>query len=355
MRILLILFLSCIFYAALAQTGTARYKLIDSKVKSIQSGNIDTLAKKITASWRTDTEKVRAIFRWVTENIEYDTELYHDTTGIYKSIWQESLGSGHPNTTEDYNNRIVTRTLTTKKAVCDGYSRLFKTLCDKANINCEIITGYIHWSSDPIGEITNRTHAWNAVYIDGAWKLIDATWASGYSDFAVTKFTKSYNDFFFFTDPVEFFNDHYPDDPKWSLLPNTPSRYDFYNFPFYYPHFYRSKISFLSPTSGFIEISRQNKTARIELDINVPIKDFFAYEIPSIPVNNVTSAILDTLNEDVDFTPEQPKYIIRNRRLSYNHEFKTENPQTLHLVLNGKLILSYGVRISDHRFSPISP
>jgi transglutaminase/protease-like cytokinesis protein 3 len=90
--------------------------------------------------------------------------------------------------------------------------------------------------------MTNREHAWNTVFINKVWKLIDPTWASGYTNSEVTEFKKTYSEFYFFTNPIEFFNDHYPTDNKWSLLPVTPTLTQFYNFPFYYPTFYQFRV-----------------------------------------------------------------------------------------------------------------
>lgn len=50
-------------------------------------------------------------------------------------------------------------------AVCEGYARAFKYLCDKVNIPCELVIGY-----------TNMEHMWNIVQLDGNWYHIDVTW-----------------------------------------------------------------------------------------------------------------------------------------------------------------------------------
>lgn len=55
--------------------------------------------------------------------------------------------------------------LVEEKAVCEGYSRAFKYLCDMANIPCELV----------IGE-TDIDHMWNLVQVDGDWYHIDVTW-----------------------------------------------------------------------------------------------------------------------------------------------------------------------------------
>ena len=52
------------------------------------------------------------------------------------------------------------------KAVCEGYARAFQLLCNKANIDCVLLSG--------IADSDN--HAWNGVKIGGDWYQIDVTW-----------------------------------------------------------------------------------------------------------------------------------------------------------------------------------
>lgn len=343
MKTILASIFSLAFCSVFAQTKAISFSLIDKRIKTIQSLNPDTLAKKLTSPYKTDTEKVRAIFKWITENIAYDTKAYHNPKEAYEGLWQLSAASTNSDIQKDYNDRIVQKILKERKAICDGYSRLFKTLCYYAKIKCEIITGYIRWASDPIGAMTNRQHAWNAVYINGLWKLIDATWASGYSNTEVTEFTKYYDEFYFFTNPVEFFNDHYPSDNKWSLLPNTPSLYQFYNFPFYYPNFYRFKITSVKPTAGNIDLTRKNRSVQIELEINDELKNIYVYESPYKPELNDTINI-ESLSEEEIANLYKLKYKIENKRITYLYEVQSDNAEKLNIVYDDKLILTYGIR-----------
>lgn len=52
------------------------------------------------------------------------------------------------------------------KALCEGYSRAFKLLCNKAEIECELI----------LGEANGESHMWNCVNIDGKHSYVDVTW-----------------------------------------------------------------------------------------------------------------------------------------------------------------------------------
>ncbi|MDR2909089.1 MAG: hypothetical protein LBU86_04325 [Oscillospiraceae bacterium] len=51
-------------------------------------------------------------------------------------------------------------------AVCEGYSKAFKLLCDRAGIPCESV----------FGVAGSENHSWNYVLLEGGWYLVDSTW-----------------------------------------------------------------------------------------------------------------------------------------------------------------------------------
>jgi hypothetical protein len=121
-----------------------------------------TLAAQITESYVTDTEKARAIHDWVCNNIYYDNDRINGVTA--------------PNQ-EAANGRI--------KGLCGTYAEKFKTLCYAAGILCIYIDGPIaKFSSDQSRTINQFTaeivgdHAWDILYTDGKWRLVDCTWDS---------------------------------------------------------------------------------------------------------------------------------------------------------------------------------
>ena len=77
------------------------------------------LARYLVRPARTDEEKARAIFRWIAENIAYDTKSY---------AWGRIPEAG----AEDV--------FRSRSALCGGYAGLFKSLADKAGLEAEIIT-----------------------------------------------------------------------------------------------------------------------------------------------------------------------------------------------------------------------
>lgn len=65
--------------------------------------------------------------------------------------------------------------LVTKKAVCSGYAKAFKVICDREDIPCILISGI---STDASGK--KSEHMWNAVKMDdGKWYPVDVTWGDG--------------------------------------------------------------------------------------------------------------------------------------------------------------------------------
>ncbi len=63
--------------------------------------------------------------------------------------------------------------LVNRKSVCEGYAEAFKLLCDKAEIECILVTGM----SLPSNANTMEAHMWNLVRMDdGEWYAVDVTW-----------------------------------------------------------------------------------------------------------------------------------------------------------------------------------
>lgn len=62
--------------------------------------------------------------------------------------------------------------LVTKRAVCSGYAKAFKLICDREEIPCILVTGTSVNASNERDE-----HMWNLVKMDdGKWYCVDVTW-----------------------------------------------------------------------------------------------------------------------------------------------------------------------------------
>lgn len=181
-------------------------------------------------------EKVRAIWIWITNNISYDVDGYF-TGSITTYDWNEVF--------------------TKRKEVCSGYSSLFKKMCDIAGVRCEVIIGFAKGYGYDVAStsIYGSNHAWNAVYIDNKWFLIDSTWGAGYVD-NKRNFIKDYEEFYFCTKPEYFIYTHFPDDPNWQLLNNKIDKYTFLSYPKVWPIFFKLDLNPISHFTGKIITSK---------------------------------------------------------------------------------------------------
>src|SRR5690606_27087132 len=89
--------------------------------------------------------------------------------------------------------RVLQTLLRQHKTVCTGYAFLVKELAYHAGITCEVIDGYGRTPQANIEGDGIPNHSWNAVQLNNAWYLCDATWSSGTNDPQQAKFIKKYN------------------------------------------------------------------------------------------------------------------------------------------------------------------
>jgi hypothetical protein len=167
--------------------------------------SLEALAKYLVEPCKTDKEKARAIFRWITDRISYDVETF----------LAGKVGDNSP-----------TDVLKNRKAVCEGSANLFVDLCKRAGVKAVKIDGWAKGIGYTQGTTFNETnHAWNAVSIDNKWYLLDATWGAG--NVQGEKFNKSFTEFYFLTPPERLIYSHLPKNEKWQLLKEPISKKQF--------------------------------------------------------------------------------------------------------------------------------
>jgi hypothetical protein len=206
---LLIVSLSCI-KVTFAQDWSAA----DRRSYAVRSSDPAMLSRQLSETLRSDGEKARAFFRWIADNISYyrlpaRPQRFKDKLHGYQM--PEDTGA-LPSLTE----RVARKVLADKRTHCEGFARLFQSLCEHASIPSVIITGFAPAGR---GDRYTSNHAWNAVYFDSAWHLLDVTWAAGYFQMGRPDAT-NYANSLFMAAPSEFFQHHVPDDLRWTLLAN---------------------------------------------------------------------------------------------------------------------------------------
>jgi hypothetical protein len=198
------------------------YEEIDRHALSAPASSevsVQSLAAYLIEPAKNDREKARAIFRWITDNIDYNVEVFFK-------------GGTGPTNSEDV--------LKSRKSVCYGYSDIFLSLAREAGMQAVRISGYGKGYGYQPGEnfMGPANHAWNGVMINGSWYLIDSTWGAGYVG-RDRKYVRRFDDHFFMTPPSQFIYDHFPDDTRWQLLDRPVSKPEYENLVYLEPDFFR--------------------------------------------------------------------------------------------------------------------
>ncbi len=177
----------------------------------------------------TDTEKAWVLYVWTTHNIAYNIKGLQ--TGAYGDNSPDGLLlNGH--------------------SVCEGYASLFKVACDHLGLTCLKIAGYSKGFGYRIGDHFHDTdHAWNAVFLDGQWQLLDATWGAGHCDNTFTFHWKFVPDYFC-VPPHVFLAGHYAPDYQYHSPQCTLE--DFERMPKFELDFYKLGMLCLSHQNGVI-------------------------------------------------------------------------------------------------------
>lgn len=256
----LLFFFLLISFSVFAQD----FSKVDATVKTYPKFiSAEKLASKISTDFSSDSEKVRAIYTWLTLNIRYDLNELYNPTQPQTISFSYSTEEERQQKLKAIKAKIVTETLIQRKAVCEGYAQTFSKVCNILKIENEIISGYVRNTSQEIGRIANRTnHAWNAVKLNGKWKYFDATWGAGYE--MNGRWQRAFNDYYFDIPKEKLFLSHYPDETLWQLRVKRMTKKDFYNQPIYGHTFLKSNIELVSPTSGFV---KKDKNGLVEIQL----------------------------------------------------------------------------------------
>ena len=323
------LLLSFMFLSAQAQRDDIPVNyFIDQSVRDYHASAPALLITEIISSRQTDRQKVTSIFHWITDNISYNVRIAGRNKNSYL---YEQPDDDTGMIIKPLNLRVAETVLRRKMAVCDGYSRLFKTMCDNAGIPCEVISGYARtgWYRRPTGFGSN--HTWNAVYFDSAWHLLDVTWASGFINYREDEFTRRYDDRYFLTPPEQFVLDHYPEDVRWTLLKEPPVLYEFNRSPLRYIGYIKTGIQSFLPSKGIIEAS---------------IGDSIRFEADASVAQGLLEVVSGTQPIDTIWNDDEPVPIIGKKK-SITYKITKKTGDWLYVICNGYVILRYKLNIRN--------
>jgi hypothetical protein len=321
-----------------AQHKTVSFSSVDARAADIDAPTADSLSHLLTQPYTTELEKVRSIFYWITDHISYNTIRYQPRPVDYMDDGAESAFD-NDSILKSLDERVAAIVLKRRYSLCDGYARLFKTLCDHAGIKSEVIAGFARTGFGS-GQF-KCNHKWNAVLIDSNWYLLDATWASGYLNFSGSSFIKDYNEHYFLTPPKYFIQDHYPADIKWALLDDAPTLSEFNHSPFKQPAFNYKIISY-SPNKGVINAT-VGDTITIALQTIDDKRNLFLFDKSSVDSSDFVFA---------DSCLKMNKScIIKDDKVSAYYVVANEKAQWLQVYYNDHIILRYKLNIKKQPFA----
>lgn len=337
MKSLLIVCCWALALPALAQPRKMDFYRIDQHALSVEASSITELSRRLTAGYTSDLEKTRSIFRWITENIAYRTKA--STRKNHPGMIMDDKDTG---VLKPLDERVAETVFENRQALCDGYARLFKTLCDFSGIRSEVIYGYARTETFKRIQRFRSNHSWNAVYIDSSWYLLDVTWASGYVDSRSDEFVRYLDEQYFLTTPEVFIREHYPDDLSWTLMQDPPLMPEFRYSPFRQRAFVKYQIAQYSPATGILQakigdtLQFQLVSADRKADAGISANPFLDQSLYS----SSTSALIKPLSN-------------RGNLVQYRYIVISPSVQWIYLLYNDDLVLRYRVHIKPPGTIPV--
>jgi len=137
------------------------FALVDKNARLINSiptvvSSASLAQSYICRPYRGDVQRLRAIFTWVSERI----------------YWEEDF-EGHIDTQ---------RVIQTKRGCSEEIALLVHEMCSAIGVESEVVRGHLKepdeiLSRHNLSEIARPNHWWNAVIVDGEWRIMDCSLA----------------------------------------------------------------------------------------------------------------------------------------------------------------------------------
>jgi hypothetical protein len=231
-----------------AQADFSSVDTITRKVPKSGYSIPEVLALELCKNLKDDRDKARVIFTWLAENIRYDLDA---------SPANDSKAASQ----EEYEDKRLKKAYKSGRGVCMDYALLYQRMAQAVGLECVFIPGHSKGSVYGGWE----KHAWNAVKMEGQWKLLDATWGAGHVR-EDKKFHPVFQPGYFFTEPRIFALDHFPDEEKWQCMDTPISEASFKK---------QSNFAYGDPIKGIQDASPLNsdwsmgKDGKVELRLKI--------------------------------------------------------------------------------------
>jgi hypothetical protein len=252
------------------------FSQLDKEVGKIRFNvpNVRNLTFSITKNYEKDIEKVRAIYIWITNNIQFDLKKQENPPK------REKLNCNSiPDCEQQLKEQIdeeIRKTLLKQQGIAEDYARLFARMLDLSNVEGGYISGALKIHTNAIErEPRAGNHAWNWAKIDGNVYLFDATLGTGFFDFKFENFTTSYNELYFMVRPEKMILTHFPQEAKDQYkYPITPKE-EFATYPVF-----ENKAKLLdnieiAPKTGTIKFTDANNKIEFKVKFDKEVVEAF--------------------------------------------------------------------------------
>lgn len=218
--------------------------------------NAITLATTyVCRPYRSDVQRLRAIFTWVSEKI----------------CWEE-----------DFEGEVDTRrVIQSKRACAEEYAVLVQEMCAAIGLQSEIVRGYLKAPGEvaDLNMMPRPNHWWNAVVVDNEWRILDCCLASPsnprrglYSSAGNTVA----DTWWFLARPLEACWTHVPDHHDQQHIVPPVAHEILLNLPCTCPAFFRDEMEMVDYNTS---LSRIEDLEMVHIKFNVPADVEIAAEV----------------------------------------------------------------------------
>ena len=303
-------------FSASAQNSNNNFQAVDDFARTVRyNDDLQELTNTLTTPYTDSIYKLRAIFVWIADNIEYDYKLFNSGSNEWNHFECHGSKASCAQAREDWENKFLQHVLDKKKTVCNGYAKLFKKMCNMVGIQNETVDGYVKKTPFQIGLSLSVTHTWNVVRLGGVNYYFDVTWAAGTcradeESGKILDFVKRYQDFYWQTPKQKFMRNHFPSDEKW-IAETGYTKDQFFNAPFFYPNDLTKNIESNAPDSGVLK-TRPGDTLHFKFKFKTPVKNI------QVNTNNYKNVEISLTNKsEWENNVYQFDYIVKESSLYY--------------------------------------
>lgn len=212
--------------------------LVDKSTRFIQNVPPMVSASSLAQTYvcrphRSDVQRLRAVFTWVAERITWEDEF-----------------DGHIDTR---------RAIQTKRGCSEEIALLVRDMCMAVGLHAEVVHGYLKGPGEhlDLDTISRPNHWWNAVIVDGEWRIMDCALAgpthprrSAYSS-ASSQVAESW---YFLARPMEICYTHIPLHPEQQHLVPPVDPEILIALPCACPSFFRNSVELIDFDTSMLHL-----------------------------------------------------------------------------------------------------